>query len=138
MKKFLTTILAFLYLSSSMGTTVHLHYCMGRLVSWGLVNHESGNCDYCGMVKNVPVKAGLSSNRHCCQDEHKIIGSGQDLKVSQTPLSFIKSLPDMADIYFRSLPSDGIQSILLRLPDSNAPPRNAKQPVFLLNCNFRI
>ncbi len=45
MKKVLTTILAFVYLSTSMGATIHLHYCMGKLASWSLIDHESKNCN---------------------------------------------------------------------------------------------
>ena len=72
MKKFLTSILAFLYLSTSMGATIHLHYCMGKLASWGLIDHERKNCAQCGMIKktsasqNVAAKwnaAGMNTNR---------------------------------------------------------------------------
>ncbi len=63
MKKVLTTILAFVYLSTSMGATIHLHYCMGKLASWGLIDHESKNCTKCGMVKKTS-----GSHRHGSQN----------------------------------------------------------------------
>ncbi|MBK6990321.1 MAG: hypothetical protein IPH34_00115 [Chitinophagaceae bacterium] len=36
MKKFITAILAVLYISTSTGAMVHMHYCMGQLADWGL------------------------------------------------------------------------------------------------------
>ena len=62
MKKVLAIILAFVYLTSSMGATVHLHYCMGKLASWSLIDHESKNCAECGMVAPIELVRYTKAN----------------------------------------------------------------------------
>lgn len=78
MKRFLTTILAILYMATATGTTVHLHYCMGKLVSAGLIQYDDSHlCGRCGMKKS-------SSKKGCCKDETKQFRNGDQLKASQT------------------------------------------------------
>src|SRR5450432_3882623 len=89
MKKVLATILAFVYLSSSMGATIHLHYCMGKLASWGLIDHESKSCAQCGMTKRSPASQCMAAKMNCCKDEHKQIKTDKDQKLS--PSEFFKN-----------------------------------------------
>src|SRR5450755_4151392 len=89
MKKVLATILVFIYLSTSMGATIHLHYCMGKLASWGLIDHESKNCAACGMVKKTSTSSQcMSAKMDCCKDEHKQIKTDKDQKLF--PSEFFK------------------------------------------------
>ena len=138
MKKFFASILAFLYLSTSMGATLHLHYCMGKLVSWGLVNHDSRNCDYCGMPKTGSSPDGLHAKKHCCQDELKVIQTDKDQKPAAGEYQFPKLFPDASAVHFLTLPDIRISSVSFTRPMAHAPPLAGKQPVFLFNCNFRI
>jgi hypothetical protein len=137
-KKFLASILAFLYLSTSMGATIHLHYCMGKLISWGLMSHESGNCDYCGMSKNRSHTNDLTAKKNCCKDDNKQIKTAGDQKLPQAEYQFLKFSQDAPAAGFLSIPSFLIPSVTLAQPTSHAPPIIGKQPAFLLNCNFRI
>jgi hypothetical protein len=138
MKKFFASILAFLYLSTSMGATLHLHYCMGKLVSWGLINHETRNCEYCGMPKAGSSPNGFTAKKHCCQDEQKIIQTDKDQKTAAGEFQFPKLFPDASAVHFLTLPDFRIPSVTTAGSMSHAPPPAAKQPVFLSNCNFRI
>lgn len=45
-----------------MGATIHLHYCMNKMVGWSLWHSEKEECGKCGMKED---KTG------CCKDEHK-------------------------------------------------------------------
>jgi hypothetical protein len=58
MKKLLVLLLLMIYGSATMGTTVHLHYCMNKMVGWSLVDNQDHKCHSCGMEK----KGG------CCKD----------------------------------------------------------------------
>lgn len=138
MKRILATILAFLYLSTSMGATIHLHYCMGKLISWGLIDQETKNCTFCGMVKKTTANDGVSANKNCCKDEHKEIKTEKDQKATSAEFQFFKLTPDAAAIHFFSLPAFRISSITLENPTANAPPIFGVKPIFLLNRNFRI
>ena len=88
MKKLLATILAFVYLCTSMGATIHLHYCMGKLASWGLIDHESKTCAQCGMIKKIPASQNMTAKMDCCRDEHKQIKTDNDQKLF--PSEFFK------------------------------------------------
>ena len=64
MKKFITAILAVLYLGTSSGATIHMHYCMGKLADWGLGHQNSKTCGNCGMEK--PDKTFEALQVYCC------------------------------------------------------------------------
>ncbi|ASZ12744.1 hypothetical protein KTO58_10720 [Chitinophaga pendula] len=70
MKRFLTTILAIIYLASASGAGIQLHYCMGQLVSMDTVSQTPATptpCPMCGMKQ--------SSQQHngCCKHEQRSV-----------------------------------------------------------------
>lgn len=91
MKRLLVSILAILYFAVSSGATVHLHYCMGKLVQVSLIEDDSEDCAHCGMKKNVCKKK-------CCKEDKKIIKSSD--QNPQPNLAF-----DFAVKHFVDLPS---------------------------------
>jgi len=138
MKKVLATILAFIYLSTSMGATVHLHYCMGKLASWELFNHGSKHCTFCGMSKKSADKNCITRKNSCCKDEQKQIKTHEDQKVTQSEIQLLKLYPDALVVHHLMLQDSRLSSFAIAYPAANAPPLIGKVPVFLFNCNFRI
>jgi hypothetical protein len=138
MKKVLATILAFVYLSSSMGATIHLHYCMGKLASWGLINHESKNCSRCGMIKNIPSSQNIAAKMNCCRDEHKQIKTDSDQKLFSSEFSKYSDLSQAITPQVSATENLKAVSISVAYPKTNAPPLYFKLPRFILNCNFRL
>jgi len=138
MKKVLATILAFVYLSTSMGATIHLHYCMGKLASWGLIDHNSKNCAQCGMVKKAQASQCMSSKTDCCKDEHKQIKTDKDQKLF--PSEFFKYNNLSQAIALNEYALQGVRafSVSIEYPRSNAPPLLGKLPLFVLYRNFRL
>jgi hypothetical protein len=137
MKKVVVVILAVLYLSTSMGATVHFHYCMGRLVAWGLADKESKDCISCGMAKDAVMPGCSVGLKNCCHDEHKHIQSDQAQKPAQTWVE-----GSLAAV-FAALPFPGwnmpvVVAPALAQPVANGPPLKEQVPIFLRNCNFRI
>ncbi|RXK85643.1 HYC_CC_PP family protein [Filimonas effusa] len=132
MKKLLVFILTFLYMGASTGTTLHLHYCMGKLVQEEQSHKETSRCSKCGMKKGLQAKKG------CCKDEHKLVKIEKD----QQAASQI-SLPD----YFVAvLPPSLIEAPVASLPFataitpvSHAPPQDMK-PLhsYILYCSLLI
>ncbi len=92
MKKVLVSILAIIYLSTSMGATVHLHYCMGRLVSWGLADRSGENCDFCGMQKMGPSGQCGVGMKDCCHEESRQIRNDKDQKTGQEFCQVMKGI----------------------------------------------
>jgi hypothetical protein len=138
MKKVLATILAIIYLSTSMGATLHFHYCMGKLIGWGLIDHDSKNCSVCGMQKADPPAHRFGSNKGCCSDQDQLIKNTTDQWISLSVFQFTKVVAecpiDRYDLSVKTWHS----SSLIDFPTANAPPGLAGNPVYLLHCNFRI
>ena len=130
MKKFLVTILALVYLTVSSGATVHLHYCMGKLMSWGLSDKEAGTCGTCGMQK--------AGHKGCCHDEHKQVKFEKDQKAAESAFQFLSNYSDATVVTQIGLPFIYFPSIVTGNPVAHAPPLLGAVPIFILNCNFRI
>ena len=128
MKKLFAFILAIVYLASSAGATVHLHYCMDKLVKWSLSGKKGNTCDNCGMEKDGG----------CCKDENKFVKNNADQRAAD---SFIQAVQIEAAI----LPSAFIVgnetlpfSQLKENPLSLSPPALNGNNVYIINCVFRI
>jgi hypothetical protein len=138
MKKVFATILAVIYLSTSMGATVHLHYCMGKLFSWSLTDKDSKNCGQCGMPKSNMNGHCTSFKDGCCKDKHAHVQLDKDQKTTEAAYTFLT-------LSFIALPgatatlSDGyVASYIAGYPTTNAPPEQDNVPLFIRNRTFRI
>lgn len=132
MKKFITAILAVLYLTTSSGAVIHMHYCMGDLAEWGLSHSDSKTCSNCGMEKD------LSKNKGCCKDEHKIVKDDSAQKITESNLQLMQLVTVALPTSFIELPQIALTSVTEENPNSNAPPRTQSVPVYIRNCVFRI
>jgi hypothetical protein len=131
MKKFIVTILAFLYLAATAGATIHFHYCMDELVNAGLWHSDDKKCSRCGMEKSH------ENNNGCCKDEHKQVKLETDHKGVPAyqltePGSAALPVPlfEIADI--------NLPTVTGRNSLSHAPPRRDEIAVYIRNCVFRI
>jgi hypothetical protein len=138
MKKVLVSILAIVYLSTSMGATIHMHYCMGRLVSWGLAEHAGVSCDFCGMQKMGSSGECVMGMKHCCHEESRQIRNDKDQKTGQEFFHIVQPSPALADMPQPVWVDAMVLSPVLSRPVSHGPPLAASVPVFLRNCSFRI
>jgi len=125
MKKLLVTILAIVYLATSTGATLHVHYCMGKFYSVDFVKKD--DCSKCGM----------KANDGCCKDEfkvlkvsdnHKLISNDINLSPSIAALNTNNNLDEQ--VFF----TDNT----LSLTHNNSPPNSSGTPLFILNCVFRL
>jgi len=138
MKKCLAAILAVLYLSTSMGATVHLHYCMGQLAAWTLQDPTADGDFLCGMPQ-IPASGGCSlAQKDCCRDEYHQIKTGTDQKLGSTALGIVKGSAAAATLPRAVAISPYVTPLALTVPAANGPPINSGVPVFLRNCTFRI
>ena len=130
MKKFLVSILAIFYLGTSVGATVNLHYCMGRLVNWDFSVKETHTCGKCGMEKVKTQKKG------CCEDKHQKLQVEKDQKAENR---YQPAAPVAIAVVttFPSFVTPVTSSIAEEYPVSNGPPRS-KVPTHIRYCIFRI
>lgn len=132
MKKILLTVLAIFYLGIASGASVHFHYCMGELVSWGLAKETAGTCDFCGMPKTE------GKQKSCCKDIEQKTKVEKSQKAGQTIYKFDQqsttiTLPELYANYKALIPVKITREAL-----SNAPPDGWHVPVYLKNCTYRI
>lgn len=131
MKKLFVAILAVLYLGVSSGATLHMHYCMGKLLGVSLVEKQSNKCGKCGMEKTA---APLSK---CCKDEHKLVKLGDDHMVSAfVQLLQAPAIALPAPVYPVTAPETIITPVLHAY--SHGPPYLGEIPLFIRHCVFRI
>lgn len=132
MKRILLTILAIFYLGISSGASVHFHYCMGKLVKWGLERPSAKVCDFCGM----PIAA--SKKKSCCKDVAHQVKVEKSQKANQTVYKFDQLStailqPELFSNYLVQIPVKITREAL-----SNAPPDGQPIPVYIRNCTYRI
>ena len=131
MKRLIFLIWSLIYLSTSTGANVHLHYCMGQIASWGLWQKDDKECDKCGMKKD-----GMKDG--CCNDEYQYV----KLKVDQKPLEKITSDFFPFLIYNTTHYNIDFSPILnsINYPTrlNNSTLRSWRVPLYLRNCLFLI
>lgn len=131
MKKFLLTILAFVYLGVSTGATIHIHYCMGKLVNIGFFNKTKDRCSKCGM-------ATTDQGKGCCHDEQHFVKIEKDQNTTTAIYQSMQLTSTAITIDYFEL-SQIIQGAFSHeFPVTHAPPVKQLIPIFLLNRNFRI
>ncbi len=130
MKKIVAIFFLILYSFTTVGATVHMHYCMNKLISTSLYHGKENKCQKCGMHK--------SATKGCCKDEHKFVKLKKEHQTTQsaTGLSFLFTpiiLPT-----FLLYNSVTVSAITETYPTSNAPPNATGQKLYILNCVYRI
>ena len=131
MKKIVVAILAILYMSTATGATIHIHYCMGKLVNWSLWHSKEDKCSKCGMKKTDGKDSG------CCKDEHKQIKLENDQKISKIAVQFLQLAAFDIQVSFIEIPSHRFASAIEENPVSRAPLRSS-DAVYIRNCSFLI
>ncbi len=132
MKKFVLAILAIVYISTSIGVTVHVHYCMGKLAEWGVGHKESSSCGKCGMEQSIKKGNG------CCKDENKFIKNNADQKSAEAAFQNFQSVAVALPVSFIELPAVNIFSVTEENTSSHAPPQDSGVAIYIRNCVFRI
>jgi len=128
MKKILVSIFAVFYLTSTVGATLHLHYCMDKFVNWSLLKGEGDEC----------VKCGMKKDGGCCKDEHKVIKNNVDQNIAEPVGQSMQVLSTAALIPFINTFEGHFSSLVERHPICHAPPLISAGEIYILNCVFRI
>jgi hypothetical protein len=129
-KKFLISIVAFVYLLSITGVTIQQHYCMDKLVGLSFFQQDKDMCGKCGMEKSEKQDG-------CCKDVTiKVKNWNDQFKSFFSILSEKKGAQHDQD-FFIYKPELKIQYSKKYLAD-HGPPYLTILPLFILNGVFRI
>ncbi len=124
--------MSFLYISTSVGATVHVHYCMGKLAGWEIGIVDSATCGKCGMQKSS------QKNQGCCNDETKLIQNNADQQLSVSSFQITQFTTAAIPVLFFELPPVKIFSTTLNRHGNHSPPESAAVAVYIRNCVFLI
>src|SRR6187455_1672217 len=111
MKRIVVSILGVFYLASSVGATVHLHYCMDKLINWSLLK-GGDKCNKCGMEKDGG----------CCKDENKFVRNNVDQKVAESAVQLTQMAAIATPVGLIYPSEQYFTSLIQEYPISNAPP----------------
>lgn len=131
MRKWPATILAFIYLLSVTGVTVHRHYCMGQPAGWGIFKNNSAVCPACGMEKT-------ETDNGCCKDESAFFKSISDQQGMEAAGQLTE--PSVATMavpfsgFTMTCPFNKTDNRFRFIP----PGPDISPPSYILHCVFRI
>jgi len=125
MKRSVTIVFLSFYVLISLGLTINLHYCGGKLESLNLFGNTDSCC--CG---------GEIMNKSCCENQVLHYEISDEQRVSQdnrilTIPSFDLDIQPIIDI---TLLNNEIELDFQRLENSTSPP--FKNPFWILNCSL--
>ena len=132
MRKFFISILALVYITSSIGATIHLHYCMGELANWDIGQNISKTCAKCGMEKTD------NENNGCCKDEKKFVKIITDQKIDETVFQLMHCFYALLPIDFIELPSINFPTVIIANNSGHAFLPDNGVAVYIRNCVFLI
>lgn len=134
MKKCVVFILAVLYIGSSTGATIHLHYCMGKLVNMSLSKDQAKKCPNCpGEEKNG------SCSKDCCKDLHKTVKLEKDQKPADTNVKLLEGPSGVIGSFCVTEPSNrGLLEMKYAHPYIKGPPAGFLVHPYILFGSFRV
>jgi hypothetical protein len=132
-KRFLLTIITFVYLATASGANLHFHFCMGNLEGWGLWADESEQCGNCGMDKSSPLQ-----DDGCCKDEFQAVKLQIDQKANAAFITYISAPAIESNSPFQNLFVQLQPQPAYTQPSRHAPERSPNIQVFLRCRNFRV
>ena len=132
MKKIIVAILALVYITTSSGVSIRMHYCMGELADWGLGAGNSNICSTCGMQESDEKDNG------CCKEKHSLVKNNADQKFSGSDLIILQIFAVALHTDFIEVHSTNFPTVTEENPVSHALLRTRGVAVYIRNCIFLI
>lgn len=130
MKRLLATILTILYMATTVGATVRVHYCMGRLADISLAGDKT--CSKCGKEK--------PAQKSCCRDEYHVIKNSHQ-HISSTISADVATLhaTDVLPLIYQPAIEQYIPVAAHKSFTATSPPHQLRScPIYISVCNWRI
>ena len=127
MKKIIVAFLAILYMGSSSGIAMDIHFCMGKESGVEFYGADNSKCNKCGMT----AKKGCCHDKHQfykLKDAHKTVSNDVDFGTADVAI-----LPNYT-AYNWVLTGTAADKKVQNL----SPPNYSKPSICIMNCIFRI
>ena len=129
MKKLVAIFFLITYGFTTVGATIHLHFCMDKFVGASLWHSSNNKCGKCGMTEK--------NKNGCCKDEHKQIKLKTDHQKTTVESVFLfAAFPAILTPFDTNLFAE--TTVTKGLPKSKTPPPKQDIPIYILNCVYRI
>ncbi len=130
MKKVVAIFFLTIYSFTTVGATVHMHYCMNKLIGTSFYHSKKNTCENCGMHK--------SATKGCCKDEHKFIKLEREHQQTQSAetLSFLSTPVIVTAVV--TYHQAAVSLFTANTSIDTSPPDIQSQKLYLLNRVFRI
>ena len=128
MKKILSIFIAMMYLATSSGLALQVHYCMDKITGTSLALDHEQACNKCGMKK---------ASNPCCKDEFKFVKLQDAHKLLISDYQVNAPVAEINSTYYT--PSFSVYN-----PDisgrsiAHSPPGVTGYSLHILHCVFRI
>lgn len=138
MKRLIAIPLMFLYLISTSGTMLQLHFCNQKIESWSINTSAKDDCFAESEMANTQPSSFKFENQSCCSDQTVIVKTITD-QISPTSLKILQFttpaiVPNKIILSQFQLPSSLAANVVF---DSNAPPGLWQEiPLFKLHQRF--
>jgi len=129
-KKLVAIFFLFIYGITTVGATIHMHYCMNNLIGWNLSHSKEVKCSNCGMEKN---KANS-----CCKDKHKEIKTDKEHQQAQVAVEYHPLTIVATQVPFLEYQVANNRVEVTVHNNVHAPPLIQQVPICILHCIFRI
>ena len=134
MKKLLTILLIVAYGIATYGSTVYMHYCMGKLVNIEMTSAHNTTCKGCHQSKKT-------SEKSCCKSEFKQLKTDKEYEKGYYNYPFFSPhfLPNTNGYNEKvDIASIAIDRELVIHRNVGLPPPAIPIPIYILNCDYRI
>ena len=132
MKNLLVAILSIVYIITSTGVIVHVHYCMGEISDWGFGGNSNNTCRKCGM-KEIDGK-----DNGCCKDKVKLVKNNADQKNVKYVIQMGHLIAVEMPVSYIEIPPINFSSATKKNSVSYGLLRNNDVAVYIRNCVFLI
>lgn len=131
MKKLIATFFLVIYSLTTVGATIHSHYCMSEYMGSSLYHSKDIKCEKCGMTK--------AKSKGCCKDEHKFVSLKREH-------NHIKTLIEVPNFFVQTILPTYITYNIVAVTYTTttakkiiySPPLIYKQRLHILNCFYLI
>lgn len=127
MKKITVALLAILYMCSSSGIAMDIHYCMGKQSGVEFYGAENSKCSKCGMTE----KKGCCHDKqqfYKLKDAHKTVSNEVDLGFSDVAI-----FPNYTTYNWLLTGTTADKKV-----QNYSPPNYTTPSICIINCIFRI
>lgn len=131
MKKLVVILLMVAYGAASLGATVHVHYCMDKLIELGICHNEGDVCSQKGMMKGMDYEK-------CCKHIYEQLKVATHYKDAATMIDYNK-FTVIANLVFHYQDAFSPTSITIKNTyTNNNYLRKPNNKIYILNCVYRI